>query len=267
MSRIVVTPTPAAPDTAKPVEEAVTTVAGKGVRVSVTEPSVTPAEESKTAASAKTTDASLTAPADPASTNPPVKAPATTTPSASDADSAEKIVAEKGFDMASLRAEYAEKGVLSEATLSAFEAKGITRDDVNAYIEGQKARTTLLRQEFNTLAGGAERLDAMMKWAGEGENLPADQKAAYNAAIDSGNPALASLALRGILATYADKMGTDPTLVESTTLARAQSGPKAYESRQQILDDMSSKKYKTDSAFRKTVEQRLAVTDEGVFGR
>jgi hypothetical protein len=169
--------------------------------------------------------------------------------------------------MAALRAEYAENGVLSEDRLAAFEQAGITRADVSAYIDGQKARSTLLRQEFNALAGGSDKLDAVMKWAGEGTNLTAADKQAYNAAIDSGDTALAALALRGILATYSDKMGTEPTLVESVTPARPDAGPKPYESRQQILDDMQSRKYKTDSAFRAVVSGRLAVSDEGVFGR
>lgn len=269
MARIVATPPTPAPDTAKPVEGAVTTVGRKGVRVTVSDPS--PAAEPTQAPAAPEATPVDTTPATPAATE-PAKAPEKTTEPAPktpapDAASAEKIVAEKGFDMAALRAEYAETGALSEETLAAFEAKGIPRADVDAYIEGQKARSTLLRQEFDAVAGGADKLDAVMKWAGEGENLTQAQKDAYNAAIDSGNSALATLALRGILATYADKMGTEPTLVESTAPARADAGPKAYESRQQILDDMGSKKYKTDSAFREAVKARLSVTDEGVFGR
>jgi hypothetical protein len=186
----------------------------------------------------------------------PKTEPAKATTAAPTAEVAVKAVADAGLDMAALEAEYAENGKLSEDSLTKLEGKGLTRDQVDAYIKGQEARGAQLRTEFSTIAGGEDRLKAVYEWAAS--NMDAKDLANYNGFIDAGNTDGAKLMLKGIVASYEAVNGREPQLITGEA-ARGQ-GIAPYESSAQMVKDMSSKEYETDPAFRKKVEQRLSVT-------
>lgn len=185
-------------------------------------------------------------------------APATPVVAPSNAE-AVKAVADAGLNMEALETEYAEKGALSEESLKALEAKGLTRAQVNAYIDGQKARNEVLRSEFAKLAGGEDRLASVFEWAGA--NMTAEELDLYNTAIDTGNDTQAKMLFRGMAAAHDAINGRDPQLI--TGDSPRGSNVLAYASDAQMVADMAKPEYNSDPAFRAHVRARLAAGQRG----
>ena len=123
------------------------------------------------------------------------------------------LPAQKYFD------EYAANGALSEDSYKELADKGIPREIVDAYIDGRKAveahNAGLTEETVRTLmneVGGEQPFRRMAAWAYQ--NYSEQDKADYQAAIDSGSPALARLALATLKAKYEAAYGSAPTLVD-----------------------------------------------------
>jgi len=171
---------------------------------------------------------------------------------------AREALEKAGLDMAAISQEYSENnGKLSEKTLKALEAKGITQDHVNTYVGGLKAQAAQMRQEFAQIAGSEEVLQSVLEWAAT--NGDADVVKTYNAAVESGNIAVAKLALQALGTLYNEAVGTDPSLLNGD--ASADSGVQPYASSAQVVEAMRDPKYANDPAYRANVEQRLAKTN------
>lgn len=146
-------------------------------------------------------------------------------------------------------------GEVPEEAYEAFEKVGITREIIDQYAEGQKA---LYDSSVNTLlnaGGGKEQVDAMFKWASE--NLPKDQIERYNKAFDSGDMNAAILAMESLKAAYEQVNGAPPqrTITGGNVPA---GGGDVYTSAAQVVADMNDPRYRTDPAFRKAVEMKIA---------
>jgi hypothetical protein len=162
-----------------------------------------------------------------------------------------------GIDLPALAKEFAETGELSAETLNTLKEKGFDQAAVDSYIAGQTAISEKLVSDLQAVAGGKEKFTATIEWAAA--NLSAEDKAAYNAAVDSGDVRLAKLALQGVVAQYTEANGSPPSLIEGGE-GSGSSGVAPYASNAQVVADMSTKAYKTDPAFRAKVAARLAVT-------
>lgn len=167
--------------------------------------------------------------------------------------------AKAGVDLPALAQEFADKGELSAETLKTLADKGFNQAAVDSYILGQQAVAAKLTTSLEEVAGGKAELATTLAWAKA--NLNAKDVAAYNAAIDSGNPELAKLALQGVVSQYVEANGKEPNSVKGGEGAPSAGDFQPYASNAQMIEDMSSRKYKTDPAFRKMVEQRLSVTN------
>jgi capsid assembly protein len=170
-------------------------------------------------------------------------------------EQAREAVTKAGIDMAAISQEYiAGKGTLSEATLKAIEAKGITREQVGAYIDGLKAQSTQMRQEFAQLAGSEEALKSVLEWAATDGDTAVVK--AYNEAVDRGDVVVAKIALQTLGNSYNEAVGSDPALLNGDLTAG--DGVEAFASSAQIIEAMRNPKYETDPAYRAGVERRLA---------
>jgi hypothetical protein len=169
--------------------------------------------------------------------------------------------AKAGVDLPALAKEFAEKGALSAETLASLSKAGFNQGAVDSYILGQQAVAAKLTTALEEVAGGKPELQATLEWAKA--NLNADEVAAYNAAIDSGNPQLAKLALQGVVASYTEANGKEPALLKGGESAPGSGGFVPYASNAQMTKDMRSPEYKTDPAFREMVKNRLSVTNYG----
>lgn len=153
--------------------------------------------------------------------------------------------------------EYFETGELSENSFNQLEGMGLSRDIVNAFIDGQRAQH---QQEVNRIydaAGGQQNYTDTLAWAAE--NLSEAEVETYNKTVESGDYEAAATAVKGLQARHHQAAGTPPQLLKSEP--QGPGGPTPYESVAQLTKDMESREYKTDPAYRKKVENRLAISD------
>lgn len=165
---------------------------------------------------------------------------------------AREAVENVGLDFDSMQQEFADKGELSEETYKDLEAKGIPKEMVDAYVEGQQAKADAYSNELYQFAGGEEAYQEMSQWASE--NLSDSEVEAFNGAITSGNQSQARLAIDGLVSRYRDNGGAEPTLVGG----KASASVDTYNSWAQVTKDMGTPEYKKDPAFRDAVQQKLS---------
>lgn len=165
---------------------------------------------------------------------------------------ARDAVENAGLDFDAMQQEFADNGELSEKTYKDLEAKGIPKEMVDAYVEGQEAKAEAYSQEIYGFAGGEEAYQEMSQWASE--NLSDSEIDAFNGAITSGNSSQARLAIDGLVSRYRDNGGAEPTLVGG----KASASVDTYSSWAQVTKDMGTPEYKKDPAFRDAVQQKLS---------
>lgn len=174
-----------------------------------------------------------------------------------DVDTANKAVTDAGLDMNSLSQQYADDGELSQDSYDKLAKAGIPKEMVDSYIEGQVARTELVKTQAYALTDGAEGYQAMVDWV-RTTATPAEITA-YNHAVNSGVSDIREVAIRSMWAKYGSDTGNTGNLI--TNKVNTKVGTGLYESRAQMMADMANPKYKTDSAFRKMVETKLGNSD------
>jgi hypothetical protein len=159
-------------------------------------------------------------------------------------------------DFSAVAKEFAENaGTLSDTTVKLLESKGITKDIIETFIEGQKARAQVTRSELAKAVGGDETLDAVLSWAATG--LSPEEVTTYNALLKSPDSASQKVALQSLKAKMDADLGTDGFRVNAEGVPGTR-GVEPYSSWAQVTKDMGSKEYKNDPAFRAKVEQRLS---------
>jgi hypothetical protein len=161
-------------------------------------------------------------------------------------------------DLAPLSQEYSETGKLSEKSYKLLENRGIPRELVNAYVEGQRAVAEGQVNAVYGSIGGQEQYSQMTNWAAE--NLPEEEINAFDEIMENGNQAAVLMAVRGLHARFSAANG-QPRLIQGTATT---SGSNAFRSLTELTTAMKDPRYKSDPAYRKDVEDRLRVSD--VFG-
>lgn len=174
-----------------------------------------------------------------------------------DAKKTEEGITKAGLDMTALSAEFAKDGKLSDDSMAKLEKVGITKPMVDAYVEGQKAQAAAYVTSVAESVGGQDNLNATLEWAGK--SLTADEIAAANKALQSGDAAQARLVVAGLRSRMVAQQGQEPSLVQGRSGLTA-GVAQGYESTQQWIADVNSHAYKTDPAFREKVARRVAVT-------
>lgn len=182
----------------------------------------------------------------------PEKAPEAD-PSAATQEDAAKELASKGLNLDDFSTEFQQAGGLSDESYKKLEEAGYPRAYVDTYIAGQKALATQFQSEVKTIAGGDEGFTAMVEWAAT--NADPKEIAAYNRAIDSGDIEQAKLAVAGMYGKFQAARPDEPSLI-------AGSGGRVtgdvYEARAELIKDMASEEYKTNPAYRRKVQDKLA---------
>lgn len=172
-----------------------------------------------------------------------------------DDDAANKAVESAGLNMADLSKEYAEKGVLADTSYEALEKAGIPRETVDQYIAGQQALAQQARAQAFAITEGQEGYQSMTSWAKN--NLSQAELETYNKSVNSANPGVRDMAVRGLWAKYSSESGQGTALVHGKGSASESSG---YKSNAEIVAAMSDPRYAKDPAYRKAVETKMAVT-------
>ncbi len=153
--------------------------------------------------------------------------------------------------------EFSEKGELSPESYKELQEKhGLSKEYVDLYIEGVKARQTAYFNAIYSETGGEEGFTKLSEWANE--NLSKEELAAVDAALASGNAATASLAVRGLMVKFREASGVEPKLLGGDA---PEPGVKPFASVAEVTAAMSDPRYAKDPAYRAEVEKRLAVSD------
>lgn len=173
-------------------------------------------------------------------------------PPATNADPAKQTVSDAGLDWDALENEYATAGGLSEASLKALSEKGIPQNVVDSYIAGRKAEAAAYESKAFEVAGGKDQFTAMQEWAKTG--MSAEQLSAYNDQVNSGNVHTMSLAVSALKSLYAAHKG--PTVLQGGTSVAATGD--SFKSSKEVSKAVRDPRYKSDPAFRKEVEQKIA---------
>ena len=175
-------------------------------------------------------------------------------PTPSTTDEAKETVEAKGLDFDGLYNEYGENGSLSPETYSRLEQAGLSKEVVDSYIKGQDA---IQQQTVNALqaeVGGEEHYKAMIEWAGS--NLTESEQTAFNTTLD--NVESAKFAIQGLNARY---KAASPQLIGGNRTSGATSGSsRGFTTKSEMMEAMSSSKYKTDHTYRADVQRKLALS-------
>lgn len=169
-------------------------------------------------------------------------------------EQAAEAVEKAGLDLDDLSSKYWENGKLDDSDYEALEKAGYPKHIVDQFIKGQEAQASLIEQQVFNTVGGEEDYKAMVSWAGE-ELSPGEVKA-FNKAVNSGDIDEVMAAVKGLNARYAASVGFEPTRQIKADGKGATAA--TYRSVAEMQRDMSDPRYRTDAAFRKDVEQKLA---------
>lgn len=163
------------------------------------------------------------------------------------------VVQKAGLDMNVLNTEFAQTGTLSEDSYAKLAAVGFDKAAVDNYVAGQTALSTQFQNEVMAVTpGGAEKYSEMVAWAKA--NLTTAEINAYNASMSTGDKDRAKLAVAGLGASFTAAVGNEPTLKGGRT---GGSSADVFESLAQMKAAMSDKRYKSDHAYRKVVQDKL----------
>jgi hypothetical protein len=155
--------------------------------------------------------------------------------------------------MPDLQAEFAANGELSEDSYSKLAAHGLDKSIVDSYIAGQVAQRSAAEAAVYQSIGGQDNYRAMTQWAAT--SMTPAQVASFNKAV-TGDSASRELAVSGLYAQYTAATGVAPKLLTGGSV----SDSVGYASKAQMVAAMSDPRYRTDSAYRDAVQQKLAVS-------
>jgi len=149
---------------------------------------------------------------------------------------------------------YKENGGLTEEDYAALEKKGFTKEQIDEEISYREYKEEkAINQVIEPLGGGKEKLQEVVKWAGE--NKTPEEVQAFNVALASAPLVAQQAMLKGLYAEF-DSVGSNTTEVYHS--ASGTSGPsKGYSTEADFMKDLDHPAYKTDKSFVKKVEAKL----------
>ena len=154
---------------------------------------------------------------------------------------------------------YQEHGEMDEASYQALQDAGIGRDYVDAYVNGVQATQEQALAGFYANVGGEANYGQMTEWMSS--SLPETEITAYNNVIENGSADEVGVLMSGMYARY--------NAANSVPGRQLQGAPginaAGFRSRGEVMAAMSDPRYEKDTAFRKDVENKLALTPDTVF--
>src|SRR5262245_39274646 len=159
----------------------------------------------------------------------------------------------QGFPMQAVAQEYAANGgQLSQQSYQILAQRGYDRATVDSIIAGQKAVAEQRATDVYAKAGGKDAYESMRNWASA--NFSNEEKMAYTQILNHGNPAQIEMALGALKARYVAANGASGSPLEGHTGAAGATG---FASTAEMRAPMSDPRYRTDAAYRQSVERRV----------
>jgi len=167
-------------------------------------------------------------------------------------------------ELSTFEQSYKENGGLTEEDYAALEKKGFSKEQIDEEISYREYKEEkAINQVIEPLGGGKEKLQEVVKWAGE--NKTPEEVQAFNSALASAPLVAQQAMLKGLYAEY-DTSGSSTTEVYHS--GSGTKGPsKGYATEADFMKDLDHPAYKTDKSFVKKVETKLGIsnTDEWSF--
>ncbi|WNH52434.1 capsid assembly protein [Stenotrophomonas oahuensis] len=135
------------------------------------------------------------------------------------------------------------------------ETGGVTRAQVDTYVQGQRDANELRTLQIVGAAGGEDNYKAMVAWAVAG-NYTAEEAESFNSVIFGKDKAAAVAAVATLKNRYDTDMGIDARMVTGESANKLTGG---YTTKSEWLADMRKPEYKKDQSFRDEVQRKLAI--------
>lgn len=148
---------------------------------------------------------------------------------------------------------YLENGKLDDNHYKELEKKGLSKEVIDLYIEGAKARDTIYTNAIYEAAGGEAEYKDLVKWASENitdHSVIAD----INRDLTSGNVAKAKWAVENLQL----RRGTPPRKLEGSSAA--DTATKGYKDKTEWRRDVSNVLYGRDKKYTQAVDARYLVS-------
>ena len=159
----------------------------------------------------------------------------------------------KGVDFDAVANEYYEGGELSPDTYMDLAKKGYSKDVVDTFIEGHKAKQEKQLRDIYEVAGGRDAFDSAIAWASE--NMEVEQIKAFNKIIASGDDESIKFAVDSLMSKAKTSMTKNPSLLQGAPNGSHTRG--TFQSRQQYIDAIKDPRYKKDPGYRQEVDEKL----------
>lgn len=181
-------------------------------------------------------------------------AKATPAPIPSSLEKVAELVEGKGLNFNALLSEVEKSGDLSTDQYKALADAGFSNEFVKGTIEGQKALITQATNALYEKVGGKEAYDQMIQWAGT--SLSADEIKTFNDAIVTGDKVKQNLALDNLSLKF--KQNAPPNMVSGVAnIGNGIPSGSMFQSEAELIDAMSDKRYKYDTAYQRQVQEKL----------
>ena len=174
-------------------------------------------------------------------------------------DQAKELATSKGIDFNALTTEYNSNGDLTEETYKSLEDKGIPKDVVKQFVDGQKAQLEQQRQTVLKDVGGEEKYAEMTTWAKQ--NLDPSDIASYNKAMATGDMDIIKMAVGALKSKFTTANGSPPGTQVSGKGGAKGAASEPFESRTQYVDAIKDARYERDPAYRNQVLKRLEASN------
>ena len=160
------------------------------------------------------------------------------------------------------REQFAKEGELTEENYKAIEAEtGFTKEDVDAWIEGQRIRASRPFAAAYEASGGEENYEAMAEWMRA--QLDEDELEAYNVQMRTNDPRIIKAAVKAMNARFTAEANIEGEPVGGSAVT---GGSNVFNSRAEMaaainaLNERGQRKYDVDSAYRTSVIKKIGNT-------
>lgn len=170
-------------------------------------------------------------------------------------ETAQPVISQE--ELNSYSTEFYQTGTLSDASFAALEKKGLTREVVQAYIDGQKTHIAQETEELTKGIGGYEQFKKIAEWAGKA--IPEAERNAYNEVFKSGNKVAIQAVLEKMNSLYLKANPAPPAApVEGNPATSAAVPNDVFASRDEMVQAMTDKRYQTgDAAYIRSVTEKI----------
>jgi len=169
----------------------------------------------------------------------------------------------KPSDFTSFSEEYNTNGTLSEETYKSLEKKGLSKDVVDAYIDGQKALAENKANKLLNYVGGTEKYNTIVEWA-RGNYTP-EQAKSFDEALFSGDEARVQEQVDLLSFRMTKQTGQPQRRLEGTS-TDVGGGLKPFESKSDWQRAMADRNYGRDMKYTRMVDSRyLKAIDAGIL--